>query len=56
MIQKQAWQKLWADVLQLHKDVQGRFTETRLEGTLTAKEGSKVHTGKTGAVAKGGGV
>jgi hypothetical protein len=41
--EKQAWEKLWTDVQQLHKDAQSRFIETGLEGTLSAKETSKVH-------------
>jgi tetratricopeptide (TPR) repeat protein len=41
--EKQASQKLWTDVQQLHKDAQSRFSETRLQGTLSAKETSQVH-------------
>jgi tetratricopeptide (TPR) repeat protein len=41
--EKQAWQKLWTEVQRLHKDALSRFSETRLQGTLTTKETSKVH-------------
>src|SRR5262249_53527645 len=41
--EKQAWQKLWTDVHQLHQDARSRISETRLQGTLTAKETSKFH-------------
>jgi hypothetical protein len=34
---------LCADVAALLKDVRSRFTETRVESALTAKDKSKVH-------------
>jgi serine/threonine protein kinase/tetratricopeptide (TPR) repeat protein len=41
--EKQSWQKLWTDVRELHKEAQSRISETRLQGSLSAKETSKVH-------------
>jgi tetratricopeptide (TPR) repeat protein/serine/threonine protein kinase len=46
------WQKLWADVAALLKEARGRFTETRIEGSLTATEKShaietKLQAGRT---------
>jgi serine/threonine-protein kinase len=47
--ERPAWQSLWADVSDVLKDARGRFTENRVEGTLTAKDRSKVHTYKMSA-------
>jgi tetratricopeptide (TPR) repeat protein/serine/threonine protein kinase len=41
--ERKHWQKLWADVQEVLKNAQSRFRETRLDGTLTAKEKAKVH-------------
>jgi serine/threonine protein kinase/Tfp pilus assembly protein PilF len=40
--ENQAWLKLWTGVHQLHEDAQSRFSETRLEGILSAEETSNV--------------
>jgi tetratricopeptide (TPR) repeat protein len=37
------WQKLWRDVAALFEEARGRFTESRTEGELTEKAGSRVH-------------
>jgi tetratricopeptide (TPR) repeat protein len=46
---KQAWEKLWTSVRQLLKEASSRFTETTLQGGLTAKETSQVHKLKMAA-------
>jgi hypothetical protein len=41
--EKQACQKLWADVAQVVKVAEGRLIETRVNTTLTPKETSRLH-------------
>jgi hypothetical protein len=44
-----AWHKLWADAALVLKEAQSRFSQTRLEGTLSDKEESRVHPFKMAA-------
>jgi hypothetical protein len=41
--EREPWNDLWADVAALHKEIRSRSTDTRMEGTLTAKEKSRAH-------------
>ncbi len=44
-----AWQKLWQDVQRTLKDAAGRFSETRLQGTLTREVKTREHKLKMSA-------
>jgi tetratricopeptide (TPR) repeat protein len=47
--EQQSWRKLWAEVDQLLQQASAAFTETNLQGTLTAKDTEQVHEVKMSA-------
>jgi len=47
--EREAWHKLWGDAALVLKEAQSRFSQTRLEGTLSDKEKSRVHPFKMAA-------
>src|SRR5262249_12101276 len=47
--EQQAWRQLWSGVDELLKNAKAAFTETRLKGTLTAKDREQVHELKMSA-------
>ena len=47
--EQKTWHKIWSDARRLLQQVEARFTDTRFEGALTAKETSQVHKFKMSA-------